>query len=155
MSDKENTYFTVRLGAFNTKSTIDGRVYNIDKEKLESFLQKQVGKPIGEIGVDEIHQFSGELTDRLARVTQIELKNSAGVLRGYDIAEDDGVLIATGHVDFSPALKEQIAIMGDAQPTFGVRALCKASPPNGDCDVMDLICFDYVNPTRRLDKSPE
>lgn len=150
MSDKEGMYFTVRLGEFNTRSTIDGRVYNLDKATLEEFLKKKIGKPIGEIRTDAIRELDGELTDQMRRVTTVVTSNSAGILRGYDIAENEGALIATGHVDFSPELKKQIDLLNDTQPTFGVRAIVRITGPDEPRDVLDLVCFDYVDPAHRM-----
>ncbi len=147
--NKENMYFTVRLAEINSASTIDGRIYKMDKDKLTRFMDKQVGKPIGEIGTDSLKAFEGSLAERLVRISSIELQNTAGVLRGYDIAEDGERLVVTGHVDFSPKLKETIDAINDSQPTFGLRALGIPSTANNSFQIDKLIGFDYVPPEHR------
>ena len=146
---KEDTYFTVRLAEINGASTIDGRIYKMDKDKLAQFMDKQVGKPIGEIGTDSLKAFQGSLAERLVRINSIDLPNAAGMLLGYDIAEDGERLVVTGRVDFSPKLKETIDAINDSQPTFGLRALGIPSTANNSFQIDKLISFDYVPPEHR------
>jgi len=108
MSSKEGMYFTVRLAEFNGASTVDGRVYKMTKEDLRRFMDKQVGKPVGEINTAAINAMNGDLTGQLNRINTVDVLNSAGTLQGYDIDEDGERLIVTGHVDFSPVMKKTI-----------------------------------------------
>lgn len=150
MTSKESMYFTVRLAEINGASTVDGRIYKMDKEKLKQFMDKQVGKPMGEINTSAINAMSGDLTARLDRIETVDPLNSVGTLQGYDIDEDGERLIVTGYVDFSPAMKETLEAINDRQPTFGLRALGKPSTVNNSFQIDKLISFDYVDPSRRL-----
>lgn len=144
MTNKDKDGFmTVTLGVFN-KPNRNGHIFQADKQVILDWLQKHIGKPIGEIDTPD---FSGmDAPTGLRRLSMINMAFYAGSLAGYSIVDNED---GSWQVEANVKPSKQLVEVMDTTPTFGIRALVSPSKDGVVREIEQLVCFDYIPPHKR------
>lgn len=135
---------TVKVTTFGVPSPMDGNIYQISQEVLDSYLESAVGKDAGEFG-HPAAQKDGSVTDWIDRLSVVDWTNSIGIVVDTDITiGEPSTITIDPSARFLAMIKEGLPVRLGCRSIINNWEIRADEPPVHD--ITKLMFFDLIVP---------